>query len=146
MRVPPLAALAVLLCAGGAGCIEASSSASDRDCTSANHSIVAARSDLLLPAAATDASGNPFGGEARVTVLARAGQTLTAVATWQVQGGEAQVVFDGPDGDEVRTGGTWTHQSEASSDGRYTLQLEGAPLAMGVAYTLYLDASGCTPA
>jgi hypothetical protein len=143
MRWLVLAAFVVLT----PGCLNASSGGlfeAALDCSVDHQIVMAASKDLLMPADMPRDVRDSFGPPALVTVHAREGQTLQAVATWAAVGGEVAVQFDGPWDATVETDNTWTGGGEVSA-GDYTLELTGSPMAFDVTYTLYLLASGCTP-
>lgn len=138
-----LLALALTLSAFAlSGCVaeatDGAFSSRGRDCTSATDQAVARTVDVLLPADVP--SERPH-----VSVHARAGQTVTAAAVWRADVGEAKVGFDGPSQHEAQVGTTWSSTTSSAPEGEYTLSLAGAPLAMGLSYTLVLVATGCTP-
>jgi hypothetical protein len=145
MRWLPAVALLVLT----PGCLEASSSGGlfgeQLDCSMDRQTVVGASKDFLMPADLPQDVRDSFGQDARVTVRARDGQTLQAVATWAEAGGDVAVQFDGPWDASVQTDNTWSGGGEVAA-GEYTLELSGAPMAFDVTYTLYLTAYGCTPA
>lgn len=105
---------------------------------------MAASADLVFPADVPDEVKDPFGPTPRISVHAREGQLLHASAAWAPASGEVDVRFDGPGANEVETDLTWSSHGEVS-EGDYTLELAGAPMAFEVTYTLTLVASGCTP-
>ncbi|MFA5943132.1 MAG: hypothetical protein WC876_01560 [Candidatus Thermoplasmatota archaeon] len=140
--------LLALLAIAVSGCIDSSGGVFQvgLDCSSNQAVVVAAQADLLMSASVPDEVREPFGPIARITVPARAGQTLTAVATWAAAGGDINARYDGPTASEVETGQTWSSTGgRVQTTGNYTLELEGAPIAAQVTYTLSLIASGCTP-
>ena len=145
MRWLAAAALPLLF----AGCLGSPGSFLDAsavvDCSSQHASVVSARTDVLLPADVPDEARSAFGPIPRITVHAREGQTLTATAVYVPTSGEVDVLYDGPHSNQATTDMTWQSSGEVS-EGDYTLELEGAPMAYGVTYTLFLVASGCTPA
>jgi hypothetical protein len=146
MRWLPAVALLVLT----PGCLQAASTSGGLfgealDCSTDQQVVVSARKDVLMPADMPRDVRDSFSEPALVTVHAREGQTLHAVATWAEAGGEVAVQFDGPWDASVQTDNTWSGSGEVSA-GEYTLELTGSPMAFEVTYTLYLAAIGCTPA
>lgn len=139
----PLALLAMLL-PMAAGCLGDASFGEATDCSSASDHAVAVQRSLLLPRGPADAPYEEDGD--RVAVHARAGQDITALATWSVAGGQAEAAFDGPAGHQVATERTWTVTAQDVPEGDYSIGLAGAPFAFEVVYTLQIVASGCTPA
>lgn len=118
---------------------------SELDCSADQRIVQAASADVLMAEGVPTEVRDQF-GEARVTVHARAGQTLTAIATWSQMTGDVDVAFDGPRGSETRVERTWASSNgEVTSTGDYTLELVGDPMATQVTYALYLVANGCTP-
>jgi hypothetical protein len=143
MRWTMLAALALLL---GSGCFDSPGGAfrEDQDCSSSRQVVASASAEVLLPATMPDEAREPFGPLARVSVTAREGQTLQAVVGWVPSAGAVEVLFDGPRGNAAETDNGWMSTGVVEA-GTYTLELAGAPMAFGVAYSLSLAAVGCTP-
>jgi ABC-type uncharacterized transport system auxiliary subunit len=139
-----LAALLLLV----PGCISGSPAANvfniGQDCSSNQQTVVATSGDVLLPATMPASMRESFGPRAVVSVTAREGQSLLAVATWAPSAGEVEVLFDGPGTNQATTDYAWTSQGEVEA-GDYTLELVGDPMAFEVTYTLYISATGCTP-
>lgn len=141
-----LPAVALLLVAS-AGCIGPSSGNVfhiGEDCSSSRQIVTSASADVLLPATMPAEARDSFGPRASVTVTAREGQTVHAIATWVTVAGEVEVLFDGPTGTAIQTDNTWQSSGMVAA-GDYTLELAGDPMAFDVTYTLYIVASGCTP-
>ena len=139
-----LAALALL----APGCIDPSVDAFEigrQDCSSSQQAVTSADTDVLLPSSVPDDVRESFGPLARITVHAREGQTLQAVATWVEVAGDVEVLFDGPGRNVVESDNGWV-STGVVGEGDYTLELAGSPMAYDVTYTLYLAAIGCTPA
>ncbi|MEA3136347.1 MAG: hypothetical protein QOC71_628 [Thermoplasmata archaeon] len=139
-----LAGLALLF----AGCLGSPASvfgaAANLDCSTNQAGVVSASSDVVFPATVPDDVKASFGPIPRVTVHAREGQRLQAVATWVPTTGDVGILYDGPRSNAVETDLSWTSYGEVS-EGDYTLELQGTPMGFGVTYTLYLVATGCTP-
>lgn len=114
------------------------------DCSEDSQITVGASREMLVPASTPD-QARLVGGPARATVTAREGQTLYAQVTYSMVSGEVNVLFDAPHENQATTDRTWNSQGEVSA-GDYTLELEGAPFAFEVTYTMVLIATGCTPA
>lgn len=145
MRWTPVAGL--LLAAALSGCIGSPSSDVfhvGQDCSRDQQVVTTASADVLLPAALPTEVRESMGPRAFVTVTAREGQTLQAVAAWVPVAGQAEVQFDGPARNAVATDHSWS-SSDVVPAGDYTLEIVGSPMAYDVTFTLYLVASGCTP-
>jgi hypothetical protein len=149
MRWPSLPAAVLIAVApfALAGCLGSPSgvfAGVHEDCSTSEAALVGANTDVIFPGTVPDDVKGQFGNLPRITVHAREGQKVQAVATWMPLSGEAEVSYDGPRSAQVETGRTWTSFGEVS-EGNYTLELQGTPMAFQVTYTLYLIASGCTP-
>jgi hypothetical protein len=114
------------------------------DCSTSESSLVAVSADVIFPGSVPEDVKAEFGTLPRITVHAREGQNVQAVAAWAPMSGLAEVAYDGPRQDRVETSNSWTSFGEVH-EGNYTLELQGAPMAFEVVYSLYLSASGCTP-
>lgn len=114
------------------------------DCSNSRQIVTSASADVLLPAAMPTDVRDSFGPRTSVTVTARDGQTVQAIATWLPVAGEVAVLFDGPNGNAIETDNSW-HSSGVVDAGEYTFELAGDPMAFDVTYTMYLTAYGCTP-
>jgi hypothetical protein len=114
------------------------------DCSVDRQVIVSASKDFLFPSSMPQDARESFGTLAKLTVHAREGQKVQAVATWVASGGSVDVEYDGPRGTAIETDNSWTSDGEVGS-GDYTLELVGSPMAFDITYTLYLTAYGCTP-
>lgn len=136
----PAAAFLVLVLSG---CISGSSSYS-QDCSSSTNQVVSVQRSLLLPEEPTDTPYEEGGN--RISIVAREGQDIVAVAIWNVAAGAAQVNFDGPSHHQASTQKTWTMTTYGVPAGEYSLEMVGAPFAFEAIYTMQIVASGCTPA
>jgi hypothetical protein len=136
----PAAAFMVLILSG---CVSGNL-ASSQDCSSSTNQVAAVQRSLLLP---EEPPGSPYQEDGnRISVAARAGQDLVAVATWHAAAGAAQVNFDGPSTHQVSTQKSWTMTTYDVPAGEYSLEMVGAPFAFDAVYTMQIVASGCTPA
>ncbi|MHB1262211.1 MAG: hypothetical protein ACYC2H_10915 [Thermoplasmatota archaeon] len=131
-----------------AGCIDASPASvfshGREDCSIDQKAVANAESEVLMPDGTPEEVRQAMGSVARITVHAREGQIVQAVAAWSAVGGEVEALFDGPRSTEAATDRTYSSYGEVS-EGNYTLELVGDPMAFGVTYTFYLVAVGCTP-
>lgn len=131
-----------------AGCLDASPASvfshGSQDCSMDQQVVANAEAEVLLPDGTPEEVRQAMGSVARVTVHAREGQTIQAVATWGAIGGEVTVLYDGPHSAEASTDQTYSAYGEVA-EGNYTLELVGDPMAFEATYTLYLIAMGCTP-
>lgn len=150
MRLPALAAFAALLALPG--CLSGASGGPDGlfggGCATPAPKVAtqAGTFDLLVPAAASEASGGAVGDRVRVTVEALEGQTLVATAAWVPAMGDVNLLFEPPAGGlETATSNSyqWTGVVPA---GTYALELEGAPFAYEVVASVSLLAQGCPAA
>jgi hypothetical protein len=114
------------------------------DCSVDRQVVVSASKDFLFPSSMPEEARESFGALAKVTVHAREGQKVQAIATRVAGAGGVEVDYDGPRGTAIETDNSWTSDGEVSQ-GDYTLELVGSPMAYEVTYTLYLTAYGCTP-
>jgi len=138
-----LALAAPLLLALVAGCTAPFDPHAGEDCSGVEQSHMGMTAMALLPAdVPDDARAEP---RARLTVHARAGQTLQGQVVWSVTQGQATVLFDGPASTAVQTDHAWTAWNVTVPEGDYTLELAGKPMAAGVTYSMFLMATGCTP-
>lgn len=131
-----------------AGCIGSSPASVfshvGEDCSIDQATVANAEAEVLMPDGTPEEVRQAMGSVARLTVHAREGQVVQAVATWSPIGGEVRALFDGPHSAEVATDRTYSAYGTVS-EGDYTLELVGDPMAFGVTHTLYLVAMGCTP-
>ncbi len=139
----------LVLTLAASGCIDSSASsvffnAGGEDCSIDQATVANAEAEVLMPDGTPEEVRQAMGSTARVTVHAREGQIVQAVAAWGAVGGQVDALFDGPHSSEVATDRTYSSYGEVS-EGNYTLELVGDPMAFGVRYTLYLVAVGCTP-
>ena len=116
---------------------------SDLDCSPVQAQAVGAEADVLVHDTVAQAPG-PYENPS-ITINVRPGQSLVAQATWRANG-PVGVVYDGPTG-QVTTSvpNSWQSVTSNAPGGEVTLGLQGEPIAYGVAYTLHLVATGCTP-
>jgi hypothetical protein len=141
-----LALVAAFLLLAFAGCVGSPASVLDGrqlDCTSNHQTVASTETDVLMPGTMPESMREAMGPRAKVSVAAREGQTLLAVATWTSAAGGVEVRFDGSGMDQSSTDQAWTSQGAVHA-GNYTLELVGDPMAFEVVYTLYISASGCT--
>jgi phage baseplate assembly protein gpV len=124
------------------GCVSVDGS-SALDCTSSSSQAVGVQRSMLLPEEPAETPYDEDGNT--ITVQAREGQDIVAVAIWKVSAGQAQVKFDGPSTHLVSTQDTWTMTTYDVPAGEYSLTMVGSPFAVDVGYTLQIIASGCTP-
>lgn len=143
---------AVVVAAGLSGCLEANAGGSNpfglgnaSTCAGVDPQLAneSGQYGLILPATASETSGEAVAPRIRVTVDALEGQTLVASASWVAQSGIANVLFDAPAGgieSETTNSYSWTGTVPA---GRYTLEIEGDPMAFNVVASVSLVATGC---
>ena len=137
-----LAAAAVSLL-GLSGCVSIDG-ASDLDCSSASNGAENVYRSMLLPQEPMDTPYDDDGNT--ISVQAREGQDILAIAVWKVAAGQAQVNFVGPTAHLVSTENSWTMTTYNVPAGEYSLTMVGAPFAADVGYSLMIWATGCTEA
>lgn len=136
-------AAAVVSLLGLSGCISGVDGSS-LDCSSSSNAVDNVYRSMLLPEEPTDTPYDDDGNT--ITVQAREGQDILAIAVWKVAAGQAQVNFDGPRAHLVSTQNSWTMTSYDVPAGQYSLTMVGAPFAFDVGYSLQIWAVGCTEA
>lgn len=146
---------AVVVAAGLSGCLEANANGSNpfdfgspSTCAGVDPQLAteSGQYGMILPATAAETSGEAVAPRIRVSVDAMAGQTLVASASWVPQTGIANVLFDAPAGgieSETTNTYSWTGTVPA---GRYTLEIEGDPMAFNVVASVTLVVTGCPTA